>query len=224
MEKSFREKIALAVFLVLVVLSLFGLGWYILAGHSWNVAASTIDDTVGEMEGYTAIIYPGTIETDGESCESEGTVAHLSASQEDGERAVDLARLQADYVEKGAEVLFLDLNDPSQYEEGSILKRGDKRIGVVSAAGSTTQLDVSRCLQSFERAEVDFTIVIAPAKWKISRLDGIDIAICMDDEGIVAMGETEGGTFYVDAPCVGEAGVVLVSPSNVVSAKEVTEN
>ncbi len=213
MGRSFREKIALAVFLVLVVLSLIGLGWYILAGHSWNVAASTIDDTVGEMEGYTAIIYPGTIETDGKSCESEGTVAHLSASQEDGERAVDLARL-----------LFLDLNDPSQYEEGSILKRGDKRIGVVSAAGSTTQLDVSRCLQSFERAEVDFTIVIAPAKWKISRLDGIDIAICMDDEGIVAMGETEGGTFYVDAPCVGEAGVVLVSPSNVVSAKEVTEN
>lgn len=224
MEKSFREKIALAVFLVLIVLSLIGLGWYILAGHSWNVAASTIDDTVGEMEGYTAIVYPGTIEADGESYESEGTVAHLNASQEDGERAVDLAHLQADYVEKGAEVLFLDLNDPSQYEEGSILKRGGKRIGVVSATGSTTQLDVSRCLQAFERAEVDFTIVITPAKWKISRLSGIDIAICMDDEGIVAMGKTEDGTFYVDAPYVGEAGVVLVSPSNVVSAKEVTEN
>ena len=31
-----------------------------MAGHSWNVAASNLDDTFGSMDGYTAIVYPGT--------------------------------------------------------------------------------------------------------------------------------------------------------------------
>ena len=60
MSVKSREKIALFVFLVLIVLSLFGLGWYLVAGHSWNVAASNLDDTFGSMDGYTAIVYPGT--------------------------------------------------------------------------------------------------------------------------------------------------------------------
>ena len=60
MSVKSREKIALAVFAALIVLSLLGLGWYLVAGHSWNVAASNIDDTFGSMDGYTAIVYEGT--------------------------------------------------------------------------------------------------------------------------------------------------------------------
>ena len=56
MSVKSREKIALAVFAALIVLSLLGLGWYLVAGHSWNVAASNIDDTFGSMDGYTAIL------------------------------------------------------------------------------------------------------------------------------------------------------------------------
>ena len=172
MEKSFREKIALAVFLALIVLSSIGLGWYILAGHSWNVAASTIDDTVGEMEGYTAIVYPGTLEVPEEPSEARKGADRLGVSQDDGDEAVDLGALQEDYADKGAEVLFIDVLNPSKYQEGVIVKRGGKRIGVVSAAGSATQLDVARCLQAFEQASVDFTVVITPDKWKVSRLVG----------------------------------------------------
>ena len=62
MSPHLREKAALAVFAALIVLSLSGLGWYLLAGHSWNVAASNIDDTFGSMDGYTAIVYAGTAE------------------------------------------------------------------------------------------------------------------------------------------------------------------
>ncbi|WP_371298185.1 hypothetical protein [Paraeggerthella sp.] len=61
MSPQSREKIALAVFAALIVLSLGGLGWYLVAGHSWNVAASNIDDTFGNMDGYTAIVYAGTV-------------------------------------------------------------------------------------------------------------------------------------------------------------------
>ena len=57
MSVKSREKIALAVFAALIVLSLLGLGWYLVAGHSWNVAASNIDDTFGSMDGYTCLLY-----------------------------------------------------------------------------------------------------------------------------------------------------------------------
>lgn len=241
MEKSSREKIALAVFAVLILFSLVGLGWYIIAGHSWNIAASTIDDTVGEMEGYTAIIYPGTVslEADEDATadvaeaaegDSSGTVTDtlrgislFSSHQESQTQPVDLDLLEADYQAKGAQVLALDVEDLSRYSEGSILKRGSKRIGVVSVDQSVTQLDVSRVLHSFELADVDCIVAITPDRWRLGRLGGIDIVICTGDEGIAVMGETVNGTLYVNAPQVGHAGVVLISPSNVVSAKEVTE-
>ena len=67
MEKNSREKIALIVFLVLAIAAggvLFG---YIFAGHSWNIAASNLDDTFGNMDGYTVIAYEGTLEEESAS-------------------------------------------------------------------------------------------------------------------------------------------------------------
>ena len=61
MSNGTREKQALGVFLILIVLSTFGIAWYMVAGHSWNVAASSIDEKVGQMEGYTSIVYAGTL-------------------------------------------------------------------------------------------------------------------------------------------------------------------
>lgn len=61
MLKSAREKIAIAVFILLL---LGGLGLCIAyisgVGHNLNVAASTIDDAAGELEGYSAFVYKGT--------------------------------------------------------------------------------------------------------------------------------------------------------------------
>ena len=70
---------ALVVFAALIMLSLLGLGSYLVAGHSWNVAASNIDDTFGSMEGYTAIVYAGTVDPEG-SEDAEGP-ADLSDGQ-----------------------------------------------------------------------------------------------------------------------------------------------
>lgn len=274
MEKSKREKIALVVFGLLVVLSLCGFGWYIVAGHSWNIAASTIDDTVGEMNGYTVIVYEGTLtpeqsdsesqepadqalpSSDGVSPESDGSATPesnaagdldaatdadavaeadnpapsllpsigLSFFESSGEKApVDLAALEADYREKEASTLTLDTTNLARYEEGTILKCGAKRIGVMSATPGVTQLDVAQCMQSFENADVDFTVVITPDRWKVQRITGIDIVICTENEDLLASGQTVNNTFFVDAPEIGSAGVILISPSNVVSAKEVSE-
>ncbi len=120
-------------------------------------------------------------------------------------------------------MLFLDLESTSTYREGSILKRGDRRIGVLRASETISQLEIVNYMKSFAQAQVDFTLVITPYMWKVERLSGIDIVICTKDEGIDAIGESNDGTFYVDSPEVGQAGVVLISPSNVVSAKEISE-
>ena len=223
MQKSSREIIALVVFIALAVLGLCGLCWYLFAGHSWNVAASTIDDTVGEMDGYTAIVYEGTAVPEPEDEGEERETGLLLLSSDDKDEPVDIAALRQDYRDKGAHVLELDTVNPARYREGSILKCGSKRIGVMHAGADTTQLEVAQCMESFSDASVDFTVVITPDRWKVQRITGIDIVICTENEDLIASGQTQDGTFYVDAPEKGNAGVVLISPSNVVSAKEVDE-
>ncbi len=64
MSKCSREKIALLVFVLLVLFAGACLVGYLVAGHSWNVAATNIDDTFGSMEGYTVIAYAGTMTED----------------------------------------------------------------------------------------------------------------------------------------------------------------
>ena len=130
MKRSSREKIALVVFMLLAIGGLIGLGWYIVAGHSWNVAASTIDDTVGEMEGYTAIIYPGTTEPlekdDAAARGSEPRTSLLSPLGREDPEPVDLEALVAEYEEKAPRwssstrgILTAMRRAPSSSAEGS---------------------------------------------------------------------------------------------------------
>ena len=90
MSNGTREKQALGVFLILIVLSTFGIAWYMVAGHSWNVAASSIDEKVGQMEGYTSIVYAGTlpVQADAKTLDSQnGSDTQL----DDGQDAADIA-------------------------------------------------------------------------------------------------------------------------------------
>lgn len=90
MSNGTREKQALGVFLLLIVLSTFGIAWYMVAGHSWNVAASSIDEKVGQMEGYTSIVYAGTlpVQADAKTLDSQnGSDAQL----EEGAGSADAA-------------------------------------------------------------------------------------------------------------------------------------
>ena len=63
MKKRTREKVALLVFALLVVLGGSVLLRYFETGRSWNVAASVVDDAFGQMKGYTAIVYDGTFDS-----------------------------------------------------------------------------------------------------------------------------------------------------------------
>ena len=246
MSVKSREKIALAVFAALIVLSLLGLGWYLVAGHSWNVAASNIDDTFGSMDGYTAIVYEGTAvpqtaaekeaderelpEKDAASSavEAEPDASAAAGARSNGTSAkskptVTVAEAQKSYEDKKATVFSLDTTDLGQYGEGIILKKGGHRFGVFSVTAPTTVRAIEKQVAYFVKYKVDFIVAITPDKAYVDDASGIDIVISTQDEDLFVMGETIDGTFYVDAPEAGKVGTILISPSNVVSAKVIEE-
>ncbi len=304
MSVQSREKIALAVFAALIVLSLFGLGWYLIAGHSWNVAASNIDDTFGSMDGYTAIVYEGTAvpkavdekgasgagadagsssgakaadgadaaspeageskdperneheaeesaskersaadaeeglperdaaggaadaadaDAGASSSSSAGTGTLANGTSAKAKPGVTVAEAQKSYEDKKATVFSLDTVDLDQYGEGTILKKGDHRFGVFSVTEPTTVRALEKQVAYFAAHKVDFIVAITPDKAYVEGASGIDIVVSTQDEDLFVMGETIDGTFYVDAPEVGKVGTILISPSNVVSAKVIEE-
>lgn len=272
MSVKSREKIALFVFLALIVLSLCGLGWYLVAGHSWNVAASNLDDTFGSMDGYTAIVYPGTAvepvagkgagdaaaeddavgdaadgkesaegaaagkEADAGSPDAPGSSGGKDASGTAGtasvpgtdagesllgskKKTLSAQEAKEGYEEKGATVFSLDTVDLDAYREGVILKKGGHRFGVFGIAEPTSTIVLEKQIAYFKRHKVDFIVLVTPDKEYAEDVSGIDIVVSTQDEDLFVMGETIDGTFYVDAPAVGSVGAILISPSNVVSAK-----
>lgn len=358
MSNGTREKQALGVFLLLIVLSTFGIAWYMVAGHSWNVAASSIDEKVGQMEGYTSIVYAGTlpVQADAKTLDSQngsdaqledgvgsadaaekadegasgsgstsasptssdaaasasfsgGSVASSSANenasvsggssstgssnpssksssskaasgqtkssdsiavqthndeasgltsdvgsvaapvpdtseQDDSESdrtsdnatvlkaatvrgGMDVAKsqsvtpeqVQANYEEKGATVLVLDTADPSEYSDGVILKRGSKRIGVFSVDVPLSEKAAEARVKYFRDCKVDLVVCISSVRTYVRNLQGADIVITLQDEEVSTMGGNSNGSFFVNAPHVDSVGAILVSPSNVVSAK-----
>lgn len=381
MSTRTREKQALGVFAVLIVLSLLGLGWYLVAGHSWNVAASTIDEKVGQMDGYVALVYSGTVLPDPEevasasssknavgdsaagqsessssrsvfdsltpaskkSAPSSSTMGDMrsdeasgftsdvagiaapvvsddedsagrsasaaagastsssltgevesyadasqassaedadadkrvaassgdgSAPSAEGDSVADGASIpdntsaadddsaavvsgslsddassdvassgrkalvspkanpvepesvRDSYLEKGAQVLVLDTKHPSVYEDGMIVKRGSKRIGVFSVDVPLSEEASQERLDYFKEAKVDVVVCIASVRSYVRNATGIDVVVTLQDD-VSTMGTNANGTFYVNAPSIDSVGAVLLSPNNVVSAKVV---
>ena len=60
MSENVRKKLALLIFLLLLALGGIFIIVYIIAGHSWNYAATEIDDSSGNMQEYLVIVFDGT--------------------------------------------------------------------------------------------------------------------------------------------------------------------
>ncbi len=235
MASTRREKIALCIFALLILGSLGGLLWYLVAGHSWNVAATNIDDTFGSMAGYNVVLYEGSEELDEkrhlktgpDMLEKESVIEDERPAAASAAKAsalpLTIESVEESYEEKGASAFVLDIEDPLLYQEGTILRRGDKRFGVVSVETIADRPDLREAVKEFEAAAVDMVIAIAPRKGLVKGVDGIDVAICTEELDLLAMGKTIDATLYVAPPEHGSVGAILVSPSNVVSAKVITE-
>ena len=60
MSENVRKKLALLIFVLLFALGGVFIVLYIMAGHSWNYAATEIDDTSGNMQEYLVVVFDGT--------------------------------------------------------------------------------------------------------------------------------------------------------------------
>ena len=212
MEKSTREKIALAMLVALGVLAAIAMGWYIFVGHNWNIAALHIDDYVGEMERYTVIVYDGVLprhEEVAQLIDADPNTSRPEASEEDGEvKEVTAAAVAADYLSKDASVLLLHTDDIARYRDPVILKCGDQRIGTSIAYLKSHAVD-------------KVVIVSEDSALRKTQVFGADLVVFACDAAIKADGEYVGSVFYVDSPDPEEARAVIIAPNNMMTAKTV---
>lgn len=141
MEKRTREKIVLVVFFLLVVFAGAVLVGYFTTGRTWNVAASFVDDTVGSMDGYTAIVYEGVIDPaadDDVDAESDGK----------GKEA-------ADSKSSSSKARSANASDGVQDEGGASASDGSSNKGAEGKAASSSTSDASGSSSASSNAKAD---------------------------------------------------------------------
>lgn len=209
MNQESREKIALFVFLALIIATLAGVVIYLQVGHSWNQAAITIDDASGDMDGYTAIVYHGV---------NVPTVAEAKRET----KPVPVSVAVKNYEGKGAKVLSIDVLDADRYEGDDIFLVGGKRIGVFFASEGITPIALQHHARWFHEHGVDAVVCVAEdAEPFVGKSEGVDIIISLMEHSRFKTGYTSGGTYFTNVPIVGRIGATVISPSGVVSVKDI---
>lgn len=241
MDKASREKIALVVFLLLVAFAGVVLTSYFSTARTWNVAASFVDDTVGRMDGYTVLVYAGTVSPEDAAAEADPAADPAPPDVDPATNSIGLAILpllgsfggteaeaptvfvsdvRSLYEQKDAAVLSLDIADAARYDEPQVLRAGGKRVGVyaVSSYASATLLS---CYERHLREEgADLVVCIAPSSRMLGSYDHADVVVVTGAErGLPTTGEDRGRAFVVESPERGSVGVVVVTSSNVRSAR-----
>ena len=200
-----REKTALAVFgLLLAVLLAAVVVALAASSRSLNVTASNLNDALGDLDGYTVIVYES------------------PSASDDSTNETTLEEVAAAYEEKGASVLVLDLSDLSYYEEGLIILCGDVRIGVFCVDIYSLQREIRAQVEYFMSYDVDYIVAITPHTALLRKVSGVDVVVSTRDDDPGTSGEVDDWTFYVSIPSEGSFGVVLISSTGTVSSKVIT--
>ena len=229
MQKRTREIIALVLLVVLGIAGISAAAWYILVGHNWNAAATSIDDRIGNMDGYTVVLCEGaapTIERQQELSrnqpllEQENFAVVEKADDQGGREPLALQDAIDSYLDKGSQVVIVICNDPAYYADPIIVPRNGKRIAVFSVDGPRADLAARNVEKQLAAYGVDFTICIVDSFDAIERgLGSVDIAVCSDFDVVGSEGRYIDGTYVLGAPYEGAVGAVIMAPSGFLSSK-----
>lgn len=172
MNKTKREIIALVLLVVLLVAGLGFFGWYITTGHKWNVAATTIDDMTGNMDGYVVLLYEGTDTPDGDAAKSSGIGDDAADSS-----ATILANARKSYRDKGATVFSLRTGTYS-YTEPFVLLRNDYRVGFLPVEKDTPYLTIDRQIALLQQRGADIIVALEYSENEyIESVNGVDVIL-----------------------------------------------
>lgn len=237
MKKRTREKVALLVFALLVILGGAVLMRYFETGRSWNVAASAVDDVFGQMQGYTTIVYDGTydpldalrpaVDPTDEETKAPETIGAMVAAELSRlpldmiERPVYASDVRSSYEEKGSGVITLDLDDLQRYAEPAVLRAGDRKIGVVAVDYYATKKRVAQLRQQLVDLGAESFVCLVPRLSCLATTDGFQAVIVADDSQATAGEAVDNGngTLVVYAPEKEQVGVLLLTSLNVPSSK-----
>lgn len=210
MKQVPRERIALIVFCACILLMLAGIVAYLFAGHSWNHAATRIDDAAGEMSGYHVVLFEG--------CDIPAK-SHVDKHgvREKQVRSMESSRL--DYREKDAEVFALDTSNLEAYADPVLLERGDYRIGVAYVAENDTTKAVNDKTAYLHDHGANAVIAISEGALDEEKSEAIDVIIDLHAQGSRDASEADRKATVMDMPAVGQIGAIVISPSEVVSTR-----
>lgn len=232
MGKRTREIVALVLLALLGLIVLAAMAWYIFIGHNWNVAASNIDETVGQMDGYTVILYEGQslpqseldrISAEQPMLDDENRSIQKHQVEEATDEPVSIHEAASYYRQKGATVFMLHPETPTTYEPAFVLNKNGMSLGVFYADGSTTRMKAQIEGAGLKPRGADFVVmVVDDARMIDEPVAAADIVICSTDEGLSSHGEYHDGVFCVDSPLVGHVQTIIISPSRVLTSKTIT--
>ena len=233
MKKRTREILALLLLAILGIGVAIAMAWYIFVGHTWTVAATNTDASIGEMDGYSVLVYGGQSLRESERNRLSDEQPLLvdenrgpaSVDDEDALPAepVSAYEVASSYRQKAASVFVLHLEYPNAYADPVVLSRNGTYIGVFSVDGTMTRSQVKKAAMQLANREVDFVVaIVSDARILDDPVEGVDMVVCTTDEDIAEPGSYAGNMFCVDSPYVGEVQAIIVSPSGVLSSKTVT--
>lgn len=233
MNKRTREIVALLLLTVLGIVVLAAMAWYIFIGHNWNVAASNIDESIGQMEDYNVILFEG-------ETLPQTEIDRISMSQpmlDDENRGyrkprqneevpsepVSIHAAASEYRQKGATVFILHPETPDVYSPPLVLNKNGFTIGLFYADGSMSRLAAQVIASDLKVRGVDFVITIVDdARLLDMTASSVDVVICTTDEDLSSHGEYHGNAFCVQSPLVGTVQTIIIAPSRVITSKTVT--
>ncbi|MCI9129029.1 MAG: hypothetical protein HFJ65_01740 [Eggerthellaceae bacterium] len=237
-----RERIALVVFLVLVLAGGIVLTSYFSTGRGWSVAATAVDDSVGQLDDYVAVVYSGVAEEapiEPADIPDEEADEDIAADREMGlglklltlatevgsadEGRVFVSDVRELYETRGASVLSLDLSgNGSRYAAPQVFHVGNKAIGVFSVSERLPRKQVDEIVSMLKEDGATCIICIAPRPSLISTYEGIDVALIMQaDHEYSVENSPEDLTVIAKSPNVGNVGVILLTSNNIPSTKSV---
>lgn len=243
MQKRARERVGLVIFFALVLLGGTVLLGYFTTGLTWTVYATMLDDTVGNMGGYAAIVYPGTVQEELDA-EADGDLEADADSDADdipsfadsmglrilsyypGIYAEDyegvfISDVRDLYEKKEAEVITIDALEVLRDPVPQTLRAGDRTIGIFGADAYQTKALLKSELAELRDRGSEVVVCVTRRMALLSTLEGIDVVVLTEDCGYRQTGTRVGDTLVVQAPRTGEAGVVLLSGNNVASARSI---
>ena len=143
---------------------------------------------------------------------------------EEETKNVSVSQARNSFLRKNASVLTLNVTDPTTYIEPTIVKAGKYRFGILYIdKASALPYYISSRIKAYEAADVDFIVAVTDDLSRVTKTDGIDIVVSTQEEGLNPVGVSSDGVFFNDAALTGEVGTILISPSKVISAKDISE-